>query len=67
MNRTVWEYLDETRPDRERLNELGAEGWELVGVSDGIFYLKRPGPTFRERVTIEQRRAYTGRRGGKES
>jgi hypothetical protein len=26
----------------ERLNELGAEGWELVGVDDGWAYLKRP-------------------------
>jgi hypothetical protein len=26
----------------DRLNELGAEGWELVGVDDGWAYLKRP-------------------------
>jgi hypothetical protein len=25
------------------LNELGAEGWELAGVSDEVLILKRPG------------------------
>jgi large conductance mechanosensitive channel len=35
----TWEYR--TASDAE-LNTLGAEGWELVGVSAGGFHLKRP-------------------------
>ena len=62
---TKWEYrvirIDDSRPEQaggraargsaqEQLNELGAEGWELVSVrtdsqanrNSPIFYLKRP-------------------------
>ena len=35
----TWEYR--TAAEGE-LNRLGAEGWELVGVSTGGFHLKRP-------------------------
>ena len=35
----TWEYR---RAAEGELNQLGAEGWELVGVSAGGFHLKRP-------------------------
>ncbi len=35
----TWEYRTAAEGD---LNRLGAEGWELVGVSAGGFHLKRP-------------------------
>ena len=35
----TWEYRTAGEGD---LNTLGAEGWELVGVSTGGFHLKRP-------------------------
>lgn len=35
----TWEYQTATEAD---LNRLGAEGWELVGISAGGFHLKRP-------------------------
>ena len=41
----VWEYLTLPEAERERLNALGSEGWELVAVGDGeqgrTLYLKR--------------------------
>lgn len=62
----AWEYLTLAEAERERLSALGAEGWELVGVGgkpeDRVLYLKRPGPTLRERVTLDQRAAYYDRR-----
>jgi hypothetical protein len=30
------------RADEEKLNTLGRDGWELVFVTPGHFYLKRP-------------------------
>jgi hypothetical protein len=48
----------------ERLNELGAEGWELaaVALADGksvpTCYFKRPGQDLRERVTLDHRQQY---------
>ncbi len=47
-NYTQWEYtvLEQfmwSRNGREEtLDEYGYKGWELVSVSEGIFYLKRP-------------------------
>jgi len=58
MAATRWQYM---RADSfDRLEALGAEGWELVGVTaaaDGreTFYLKRPYPSIREQITLEQR------------
>lgn len=55
---TQWEYTTADRP--EQLNALGAEGWELVSVTvvGGAerFYLKRPLPSLREQITLEQRK-----------
>ncbi len=45
---TAWEYwvhryVGDTVKIAEVLNDLGAEGWELVTVDEeSIFYLKRP-------------------------
>jgi hypothetical protein len=52
-----WEYCD--TDTSAKLNELGLDGWELVGVTavDGKerFYLKRPLPSLREQITLDQR------------
>jgi hypothetical protein len=62
----TWEYMVVSEAERDRLPELGAEGWELVAiggsVTEPLLYLKRPGLTFRERVTLDQREAYLGAR-----
>lgn len=53
-----WEYHIETSspPEAERLNALGAMGWELVAAHpDGSLLFKRPAPGLRERVTLAQR------------
>ena len=41
-DQVVWEYwIEEGEPLLDRLNELGAEGWELVGVAGGKLVFKR--------------------------
>lgn len=59
-----WEYLIIPESDRDRLLDLGTQGWELVAIggdaTQPLLYLKRPGLTFRERVTLQQREAYLG-------
>jgi ATP-dependent Clp protease ATP-binding subunit ClpA len=41
--RATWEYrIDRRELDEQWLNELGAEGWELVDISSGSFVFKRP-------------------------
>ena len=57
----TWEY--HTTQDPATLPDLGQAGWELVGIAPGpegvpTFYLKRPAPDFRERVTLEQKARY---------
>jgi hypothetical protein len=60
---TEWEYLTLIERDDTDLNALGAEGWELTGVSGMKLYFKRPATSFRERVTLDQKRHYYGMLG----
>jgi len=56
-----WEYRFELAMQIEKLNALGADGWELAGVDERDrtkFIFKRPAQTFVERVTLEQRARY---------
>jgi len=58
-----WEYHVEAQMllPVERLNELGAAGWELIAVEDdddGASIFRRPAQSFVERVTLEQRARY---------
>jgi hypothetical protein len=55
---TKWHYWVEEAPDLERLNQLGDDGWELVGLEGSSFYFKRPASDFREQVTLDQKRRY---------
>jgi len=58
LTATRWQYR---RADSfEELEALGADGWELVGVvpragGGETFYLKRPFPSIRAQITLEQR------------
>jgi hypothetical protein len=55
--RTEWDYVTATEADVD-LAALGRDGWELTGVGpSGTLYFKRPAPDFRERITLDQRRA----------
>lgn len=44
-SRTVWEYKIVNESDKVSLNDLGAQGWELVTVEMGgaqeVYYFKR--------------------------
>ena len=44
-SRTVWEYKIVSESDKVSLNDMGAEGWELVTVEMGgaqeVYYFKR--------------------------
>lgn len=57
-----WEYLIEPAdppPDQDRLNALGGDGWELVAIDPSARYVfKRPAPSFRESITLDQRSAF---------
>lgn len=59
MRHQTWEYHLEpvSEISKQRLDALGMQGWELVQIEPGssraIF--KRPGPDYRERITIAQR------------
>lgn len=59
-----WEYVqvDQSNASLAELNALGAKGWELVSGGDTLIF-KRPAPGFRERVTIDQKRAVYERFG----
>lgn len=62
--RQRWEYLVEDGVSSERLNEAGAQGWELVSVAPDrdraslVFYFKRPAADLRERVTLDHRQRF---------
>jgi hypothetical protein len=51
-----WEYLAIAEQEAGDLKALGEQGWDLVGVSNGRLYFKRPAMSFRERVTLDQKR-----------
>ncbi len=59
---SAWEYRKSL--DEGELEDLGREGWELVAALPGgggagaVFYFKRPGPDFREEVTLDQKERY---------
>lgn len=65
--RERWEYR--MLPERlaNQIDALGAEGWELVApmmtAHGSVLYLRRRGPDFRERVTLEQKRRYYAQLG----
>jgi hypothetical protein len=60
----AWEYLalPEGEAELDQLSSLGQTGWELVASGsrsgESVLYFKRRLPSFREMVTLEQRRAY---------
>jgi len=55
-----WRYRIEIDPSEQSVSALGVDGWELTAIDprDGRFFFKRPGPTFRDRVTLEQKVRY---------
>jgi hypothetical protein len=63
----TWEYLTVPESERDRLDQLGIEGWELVAIGGGpderLLYLKRPAQSLSARVTTEQRNRYYVSRG----
>lgn len=54
----TWEYRTTGVLSEVELNELGHDGWELTGIAGDIFYMKRPRLSFREQVTVDQKRRY---------
>ena len=63
----TWEYLAVPETERDRLADLGRDGWELVAIGgdpdERLLYLKRPAQSLRARVTTEQRDRYYRSRG----
>jgi hypothetical protein len=60
----TWNYLTLPRADAlARLERLGATGWELSVLDGETAVLRRPALSFRERVTLDQKRAVYRARG----
>lgn len=55
MTHHGWQY--QRVPGEPDLDQLGAEGWELVAIRGEEWVLKRPAPDPTERFTLEQRSA----------
>jgi hypothetical protein len=53
-----WEYKIEEAASVERMNELGADGWELIELDGTRTIFRRPALTYVERVILEQRAHY---------
>jgi hypothetical protein len=55
-----WDYRVEAMPNPRALARIGDEGWELVAIDpkNGDYIFKRSRPSFRERVTLEQKQRY---------
>ncbi len=71
MTTSRWTYRVKIveRIDADALNELGADGWELIAATpsgEGWMELifKRPAPDFRTRITLDQRAEVTGASSG---
>lgn len=57
----AWEYRFSPSDDLAKLDALGRDGWELVGTAPGgssTLLFKRLRPSFREQVTLDQKRRY---------
>ena len=56
----AWDYLTRAElPAPDDLAALGDQGWELVAaIGDGTLIFKRPAPSFRDQVTLDQKRRY---------
>ena len=57
----AWEYQFSPSDDLAKLDALGRDGWELVGTAPGgagTLLFKRPRLSFREQVTLDQKRRY---------
>jgi hypothetical protein len=67
---TKWHYRVLTGDlSQAELDQIGNDGWELVAVTAAagkpIVYFKRPHPTLKEAVTLEQRDRYLAGRDGR--
>ena len=68
MSGETWEYrtVDALDPELD-LDRLGCDGWELVTAvlagDERLLYFKRLRPSFRERVTLDQKRQVYARHG----
>ena len=63
MSTTKWHYYVRTGElSQDALNEIGKEGWELASIiapmGEPVFYFKRPHPSLKESISLEQRERY---------
>lgn len=59
-----WDYHVEVGPTPDTLAKLGEDGWELAAIDPktGGYVFKRPRPSLRERVTLDQKARLYGHR-----